>query len=182
MKYIFLINSFSLKDKTNLLIDRITEVAVERNLDFAIEVNSKHRFTEEIIDNYKNDENIIICVGGDGTINRTLNAIVHTKNILGYIPYGTGNDFYRTNKELLKNGINDIDLVRINNRYFINVACFGIDADIANNEDIIHSKLIPKSQRYNASIIKNFLTFTPKHLSIKIDNETYKRYLEEENV
>lgn len=174
MKYIFLINSFSLKDKTNLLIDRITEVAVERNLDFAVEVNSKHRFTEEIIDNYKNDENIIICVGGDGTINRTLNAIVHTKNILGYIPYGTGNDFYRTNKELLKNGINDIDLVRINNRYFINVACFGIDADIANNEDIIHSKIIPKSQRYNASIIKNFLTFTPKHLSIKIDDKTYE--------
>ena len=174
MRYVFLINSFSIKNDVDKLIDSISKACEELELDYKIEVNSPNKSTEKILDSYKLDNSVIIAVGGDGTINRVLNKLVGTKNVLGYIPYGTGNDFYRTNKELLEQGINNIDLIRINHRYFINVACFGIDADIANNEDIIHSKLIPKSQRYNASIVKNFLNYKPRHLTIYADGERYE--------
>ena len=174
MKYVFLVNSYSLKEQTDEVIDRINEVATKRELDYVIETNSIDNQTENIIYKYKDDENIIICIGGDGTINRTLNSIVGTNNILGYIPFGTGNDFYRTNKELLSDGINDIDLIKINNRYFINVACFGIDADIANTEEVVHSKIIPKSQRYNASIAKNFFAYIPRYMSVEIDNQMHE--------
>ena len=174
MKYVFLVNSYSLKEQTDEVIDRINEVATKRELDYVIETNSIDNQTENIIYKYKDDEDIIICIGGDGTINRTLNSIVGTNNILGYIPFGTGNDFYRTNKELLSDGINDIDLIKINNRYFINVACFGIDADIANTEEVVHSKIIPKSQRYNASIAKNFFSYIPRYMSVEIDNQMHE--------
>ena len=174
MKHIFLLNKFSLKDNTSKIESRINDVSKELDLDYKIETNSDIRSTESIINKYKKDRNIIICIGGDGTINRTLNAIVGTKNILGFIPYGTGNDFYRTNKELLESGINKIDLIKINDTYFINVACFGIDADIANNEEVIHSKFIPKSQSYNIGLVKHFLKYKPKHLSVIVDDETYE--------
>ena len=173
MKYVFLINTYSLKEDAYTVIDSINRVAMEKNLDYVIETNSIDNQTEKIMYKYKDSENIIMCIGGDGTINRTLNSIVGTKNILGYIPYGTGNDFYRTNKELLENGINEIDLIKINGRYFINVACFGIDADIANTEEIVHSKLIPKSQRYNASIVKNFFSFVPRYMQVVVDDQEY---------
>ena len=173
MKYIFLVNSFSLKNNTETVMRRIITVAKELKLDYKIEVNSDELSTEDILDKYKDSRNIIICLGGDGTINRTLNGIVNTKNVLGYIPFGTGNDFYRSNKELLENGINKIDLVRINDKYFINVACFGIDADIANTDELIHSSIIPKSQRYNISIINHFLKYNARHMKVIIDNIEY---------
>ena len=174
MKYIFLVNSFSLKKNTESVISRLKTVSEELGLDYQIEVNSEKRSTEDIVNEYKNSKNIIICLGGDGTINRTLNALVKTDNILGYIPFGTGNDFYRSNQELLKNGINSIDLIRINDKYFINVACFGIDADIANTEELVHSSIIPKSQRYNISIINHFLKYKARHMKVIIDGKVYE--------
>ena len=174
MKHIFLINRFSLKKKTDKIIKKIEKISNELNIDYTIEVNSESRTTEEILKKYKNDENIIVAVGGDGTINRVLNKIVGTKNVLGYLPFGTGNDFYRTNKEDLEKGINEIDLIKINNRYFINVACFGIDADIGNADDIVHSKLIPKSQRYNISVLHHFFKYKPREIEIEMNNKNEK--------
>ena len=174
MKHVFLINKFSLKEDTDKVTQRIIDVAKEMNLDFRIESNSEDWSTEDILRKYQDRNDIIICIGGDGTINRTLNAIAGTKNILGFIPYGTGNDFYRTNKELLDEGINKVDLIKINNKYFINVACFGIDADIANEEEVVHSSIIPKSQRYNVGIIKNFMKYKPRHLKVKVNGEVYE--------
>jgi len=173
MKYIFLVNSFSLKDKTNDMIFKIDKVCKKRKLNYKIEVNSINLSTEDILDKYQNEEDIIITIGGDGIINRALNKIVNTKNILGFIPYGTGNDFNRKVKEEIKEEITDIDIIKINNKYFLNVACFGIDADIANNSNIIHNKLIPKKQRYNISLLYNFFKYKPRELKIKVNDNIY---------
>lgn len=174
MQYIFLVNRFSLKKRTNSIVEKIDNVAKEMKLDYVTEVNSDFLSTEDIIKKYENKEATIIVLGGDGTINRALNAIIGSKAILGYIPCGTGNDFYRTNKELLKDGINEIDLVKINDKYFINVTCFGIDADIGNSDNIVHSSIIPKSQRYNAAIVKHFFKYKPRHMKVFANNKKYE--------
>ena len=173
MKYIFLLNSFSLKERIPTVLDKIREVCKKLNIDYEVEINSEIKSTEDILEDYKNSEDIIFAIGGDGIINRVLNSIVGTKNKLGYIPYGTGNDFYRSNKELLKQGLNKIDLVKINDKYFINIACFGIDADIANNENLIHSKIIPKKERYNISLLYNFIKYRARSAKVEINEDTY---------
>lgn len=172
MKYIFLLNTFSIGKKTNNIINGIECICKKRSIDYKIEINSNEKTIEEILKKYENEKNIIFAVGGDGTINRVLNGIINTKNVLGYIPLGTGNDFYKSNKELFKNKINEIDLVKINNKYFINSACFGIDADIG-KERIVHSKLIPKSKRYSLPAIKNIIKYKGKKLIIKIADKEY---------
>ena len=97
-------------------------------------------------------------------------GVVGTKNKLGVIPSGSGNDTYRTIKMLPK-GENKIDLAKINETYFINVACTGVDAEVANNIDKLRKTKIPTSQLYNASIIYTFVKFKHKrmklHTSIK---------------
>ena len=173
MKYIFLVNRFSLRENTDNVIKKIEEVAKEKKFNYVIEVNSDSLSTEDIIKKYKKEEVTIIVLGGDGTINRALNAIVGSKSILGYIPCGTGNDFYRTNKELLKPGINEIDLIKINNKYFINVTCFGIDADIGNTGDL-KPGIIPRSQRYNIAIAKHFFKYKPRHMKVLVNNKEYE--------
>ena len=171
MKRIFLINRFSLKHRTDKMVDTIKKVCKRRKLDFEIDINNGSFSTEDIINKYKHTKHIIYAIGGDGTLNRVMHAILKTKNIFSYIPYGSGNDFNRSAKELLHEGINDIDLIKINDMYCMNVTCFGIDADIANAGIDSASKWIPRSQKYNAIIVSKFATFKPKEFKITSHHE-----------
>ncbi len=174
MKYIFIINSFTLKDEINKVIKKIKMYAEDNYYDYEIEINNIDNKTENIVKKYKMCNYVIIAVGGDGMLNRVLNSLINTNNILGFIPCGTGNDFYRSALKEFTNLYNECDVIKINNRYFINVACFGIDADVANNKDLIKSKLIPKSQRYNVSVINSFIKYKPRRFLIKLNKEKIK--------
>lgn len=171
MKYIFMINNFTLKEDINTLIHNIKKYCEKEKVSYEIEINNEFNSTEDILKKYKKSKNIIFSIGGDGTLNRVVNALAQTDNIIGVIPFGTGNDFYRSMQKQFKKGINKCDLIKINDRYFINTACFGIDADIANSKDEIKSKFIPRSQKYNASIIKSFVNYKPRHFKIEIENK-----------
>lgn len=171
MKYIFVINSFTLKDEINEVIHRIKDFCIRKNMEFEVEINNEDNSTEDIVKKYRKCGYTLVAVGGDGMINRVLNALVGTNNTLGFIPCGTGNDFYRSALKEIKKETEECDVIKINDRYFINVACFGIDADVANNKGLIKSKMIPKSQRYNVSVINSFLKYEPRHFVLKMNNE-----------
>jgi YegS/Rv2252/BmrU family lipid kinase len=168
MKRIFIVNETSGNGKSKKVVPNIEKYCKEENIDFEIRYITKQKSGYKIALEYKDEENIIYVVGGDGTLTRILGAIVGTKNKLGIIPAGSGNDTYRTIKNM-KKGDNIIDLGKINNTYFINVACTGIDAEVGNNMDKMRNKLIPTSQRYNASLIYTFLKFKFKNVKIKME-------------
>ncbi len=174
MKYIFLVNSFSLRDESERIAKMVDEIAKSNNLDYEIRINSPSLSTEKILSEYKNDENVIVSLGGDGTINRIVNSIYGTKNILSLLPLGTGNDFARSVNEQMKDGINKVDVVKINDAYFINLVCFGVDADIANDETFVNSKIIPRSQRYNASIVTNFWNYKCRYMKLITNEAIYE--------
>ena len=176
MKMIFLLNRFSLKDKLDDVVSRVQRLCNHHHFQFKIEINSLNESTEDILKRYQKTHYMIIAIGGDGTLNRVLNGVVGTKNILGFIPYGTGNDFYKTCRDTLKDGITDIDLCKINHRYFINVVCFGIDADIGNNDQVVHSKWIPEKQRYNFSLISHFFHYRSRKMRICYDKHTEESF------
>ena len=172
MKYIYLVNRFNFHNKTEDIIDRLKTVSDEMGRDYEIVVNDTVDDAKKTGSQFKDTEYTVTSIGGDGSVNLVLNDIVGTKNTLAYIPIGTGNDFYHANADDLKKGMHDVDIVKINGRYFINVACFGIDADIANDDRFIHNKLIPESMRYNAGVVYYFLTYKPKYLTLEIDGQT----------
>jgi YegS/Rv2252/BmrU family lipid kinase len=174
MKHIFLINSFTVREDLNKIIHNIKTYCEKKNISYEIEINNDSNSTEDILKKYKRTRNIVFSIGGDGTLNRVVNAIAKTDNIVGVIPYGTGNDFFKTVKKCFNNGINECDLIKINDKYFINTACFGIDADIAYNKETITSKFIPRGQRYNASIVKSFLKYKPRYFKIETEDKTYE--------
>ena len=68
-----------------------------------------------------------------------------------------------------------LDIIRINDRYFINVACFGIDADIANEDNFIHNRFIPRSMRYNAGVVYYFLTYKARAMKIKVNDQLIEK-------
>lgn len=157
MKYIYLVNRFHLGRKTDSLVRRLKKVSKAMGREFEVHVCETRKEAEAVGEKYKDTEYVITAVGGDGTVNHLVNALAGTRNVLSFIPYGTGNDFYRTCLESLEDGIHKVDLVRVNDRFFINTICFGVDADIANDERFIHNSLIPKPLRFHAAAFFHFL-------------------------
>lgn len=176
MKYIFIINTIAGNGKYKKILPNIENVCKEKNIEYEIRYITKEKDGATIAKEYKDEENIIYVVGGDGTITRTLAGIVGTKNKLAIVPTGSGNDTYKAIKMLPK-GETQIDLAKINETYFINVACTGIDAEVANNVDVVKNMKLPPSQIYNVSIIYTFIKFKTKkvkiHTNIKDINEKY---------
>lgn len=165
MKYIFIINESAGREKYKKILPNIEKSCKKRSIDFEVRYISKEKSGYDIALEYKDKEYVIYVVGGDGTLTLTLPGLVGTKNKLGIIPTGSGNDTYRTIKTMPK-GESFIDLGKINDTYFINVACSGIDAEVANNIDKLRNSIIPTSQLYNASLIYTFINF--KHKKIKM--------------
>jgi len=166
MKHIFIINTLAGKGKYKELLPEIERVCKEENLDYEMRYITEELSGKDIALEYKDEENVIYSVGGDGTLTKILQGIVGTKNKLGVIPAGSGNDTYRTIK-MLPEGETSIDIAKINDTYFINVACIGLDAEVGNNIDKLRKTKIPTSQLYNASIFYTFISYKFKKIKIK---------------
>ena len=166
MKYIFIVNESAGRGKCKKLLPNIENACKDRNIEYEIRYISKEKSGYDIALEYKEQENVIYIVGGDGTLTITLPALIGTKNKLAVIPAGSGNDTYRTIKNM-ENKETQIDIGKINETYFINVACTGIDAEIGNNMDKLRNTIIPTGQLYNASIVYTFVKFKHKKMKLK---------------
>ena len=166
MKYIFIVNSNAGKGKYKKVIPNIENACKESNLEYEIRYITENVSGLDIAKEYKDEENIIYSVGGDGTLTKILPGIIGTKNKLGVIPAGSGNDTYKAIKALPK-GENTIDLGKINDTYFINVACTGLDAEVANNLDKFRKTIIPASQLYTVSLFYTFFSYKFKKVIFK---------------
>lgn len=86
---------------------------------------------------------IVVAVGGDGSINEVASALVGKEAILGIIPAGSGNGLamhlgYGRNideaiKKLNTAAVHTIDCGTLNGRVFINIAGVGFDGLVSNS-------------------------------------------------
>lgn len=174
MKHIFIVNPISGKGKTLKAVDRIKKVCEEENLDYEIYFTEYPKDATKIARKYRFTKNIIYSVGGDGTLNEVLNGIVGTKNLLGVIPVGSGNDFYKTLSKIDEE-YPVIDIGKVNDRYFINIISIGIDAEVANNVSLMKKRKVPTNQIYNASLIYTFFKYKYKDIELSIDEKEQKK-------
>lgn len=92
-------------------------------------------------------EEYVVAVGGDGTLNEVLQAVVGTSCALGILPCGTGNDFAREigmaaeansiAKSIRERRTMRVDVGRVDfgpdqtSRFFLNIAGCGFDVAVA---------------------------------------------------
>lgn len=170
MKYVFIINPASGKTDYNKIKENIMKNLENEN--YEIYETKAPKEATEIASRFKNEEGTVVySVGGDGTLNEVINGIAEGKCKLGIIPTGSGNDFYRSLKESPNEEIR-VDLGKVNDRYFINIASVGMDAETCNNANKIKSKL-KIGIAYYLGLIHTFITFKSKRLKLKIDKNTY---------
>jgi diacylglycerol kinase (ATP) len=129
-----------------------------------------------------NDYDCIIASGGDGTINHVINAMIEN-NIyvpVGIIPSGTANDFaghlgipkkITQACDIITQGKTTyIDIGKINDRYFVNVAAGGLLTDVSQKIDINLKNTLGKMAYYIKGI-EQIPNFRPMHITIKHQNK-----------
>jgi diacylglycerol kinase (ATP) len=121
----------------------------------------------------------IVAVGGDGTINEVMNAILDNDKIaLGIIPTGTTNDlasalgiadWYSATGILASRKIEEVNLGRIGDRYFVTSVSIGFDPKIAGIKRLSRGNIVDRI-RFGIGIFKEATTYRPLKATINIDN------------
>lgn len=161
---VFIVNPNSGKGKSNYIVGQIEKKLCSLNEPYRIIYTSKKRSASSIAEEYKDIANIkIYSVGGDGTLNQIINGLIGTKNVLCIIPTGTANDFI---KSIDSNYKGLVDVIKINNKYAINVVSFGLDAKVAYNANLIKDNKLSSSSVYTSSFLKEFPKYKDEELYI----------------
>ena len=139
---LFIINPIS-GGKDKLKIPALIDATLDKT-----RFNPNFSFTEyighaaEIAEEASNKNfDVIVAVGGDGTINEIASKVMNQDKVLGIIPFGSGNGLARflripmdTTKAirlLNKAHISTIDTGKFNGKHFFNMAGMGFDAHIS---------------------------------------------------
>lgn len=129
----------------------------------------------------KDNFDLIVSAGGDGTFNEVINGIMPDLVPIAYYPNGTTNDTAKTlgistmledTVSLIENEyISSIDVGKINDRFFFCTASFGFgsNASLKTKQSL---KNILGHFAYIVSGIKNAGDIKPVKMKISLDNET----------
>lgn len=184
MKHLFIINPVAGKGKTLKMIPEIKALMESCSLYYEIEITKAPGHASEIAREYSNKYPglRIYAVGGDGTMNEVLQGMVGSGSCLGILPAGTGNDFLKNfcplmnPSELLpllvKADPIPVDVCKINDKYFLNIASVGFDADVVANTQ--HLKRLPYMQgkiAYIGGILLSLIRLKNVKATFFIDDE-----------
>ncbi len=183
-RILFILNPTAGGGRSKEMFERAKALLDAKKIDYSVMVSeySGHavKLTEEAI---KEGESFIVAVGGDGTVNEISSVLCKKNDIkFGILPFGTGNDIAGTLNipsdiesaiDVLLNGSEhplDMGVAtelwgERRDRYFINVAGQGFDADVLMNTDK-HKKHSGGMMTYILGIIDSI--FNKKKLHVRI--------------
>jgi YegS/Rv2252/BmrU family lipid kinase len=126
---------------------------------------------------------LVVALGGDGTSHEVANGLLSSGNsevALGLIPIGTGNDFagmFNTPTDLdqvarrLQEGkTRQIDVGRVNDRYFVNVVGVGFDA-LASIESLKIQSLLSGLPLYLLAVLLTLRRYEVPHITADLDGK-----------
>lgn len=180
-KFLFIVNPVAGGGKSNTLIPLIYEIMDKHKKSYDIKFTSKPKDAIHIAEESVDDYDVIVAVGGDGTVNEVARGLINKgKGTLGIIPGGTGNDLAKSlninlnpkeSLEILCKGVKrDIDIGRINNYKFLNIASVGFDAEVVVNNVNIKKK-IKSGMSYAISVFYTLLSFKKRKVQIDVDGK-----------
>ncbi|MCB9334734.1 MAG: YegS/Rv2252/BmrU family lipid kinase [Flavobacteriales bacterium] len=146
----------SKKDKILFIVNPISGTGKQKNIEHLInsaidnskfEVNIKYTefagHAQTIVKNEHPHFDIIVAVGGDGSVHEVGTSLINTNTTLGIIPAGSGNGLARHLKipmnitkalsfinSISSSNYKKIDTIKLNDDYFLGTAGIGFDAHI----------------------------------------------------
>lgn len=177
---LFIINPISGIGRQKTIEKHVYNLLKNKNfdIDFAYTKAPKHAL--EISKSVANKIDIVVAVGGDGTINEVSNGLIFSSTTMGIIPTGSGNGLAkylkiptftdRAIRFLEVAETRTIDTVKINDLFFVNVAGLGFDAEISHDFASFGSRGF---KSYLQLITKTIQNYRSKEYSLIINDEEY---------
>lgn len=186
-KAVFVINLISgTSDKAAIpgLIDQYLD---KTKFEYEIAITQYAGHASEIASKAKDDGvDVVVAVGGDGTVNEVARAIVHSNTALGIIPCGSGNGLARhlllplnvrkAIDVINRSEVRQLDYGIINDYPFFCTCGMGFDA-------FVSMKFAEAGKRgpitYVENVLREGLKYKPETYTIEDDNGTlqYKAFL-----
>jgi len=148
-----------------------------------VETEGRHHAFNSAQDAVENNYDIVVAIGGDGTVNETGSALVNTETALGIVPVGSGNGIARSLEIplLMKRAIKlitrgetrKIDVGMVENKYFFATAGMGFDAVLGKRFD---STKVRGPAPYYFFGIQEFFRYKAPRYKIKFDGRTIIKY------
>lgn len=160
------------------IIKRFNELGIKTE----VMLTSGRGDAAEYAEKYGTGRELVVCAGGDGTLNETVNGIMQIpKDIrpnIGYIPFGTTNDFAKSLK--IPNNYHDAidniangkpkpyDIGKFGEKHFVYVATFGAfsESSYATSQDL---KKIFGHAAYLFEGMKELPSIKPHHMRFEFD-------------
>lgn len=183
LNILFIINPIS-GGKDKLKIPALIDANLDRS-----KFNANFAFTEyvghasEIAEEAAGKNfDIIVAVGGDGTINEIASKVMQQHKILGVLPFGSGNGLARFLKipmntvkaiKVINNcKVSIIDTATFNEKCFFNMAGMGFDAHISS---VFAGNKGRGLSGYVKLGLREVLSYKPQNYRIAIDGREYLR-------
>lgn len=181
-KAVFIINPISgTSDKVGM--PKLIEETIDHDLfDYEIAVTKYAGQASRIATQAKDDgKDVVVAVGGDGTVNEVARAIVHSGTALGIIPCGSGNGLARhlllplSVKKAIDVinccEIHELDYGLINGYPFFCTCGMGFDA-------FVSMKFAEAGKRgpitYAENVLREWLSYKPETYILEDENQTFK--------
>ncbi|MBR1781229.1 MAG: diacylglycerol kinase family lipid kinase [Oscillospiraceae bacterium] len=187
MRHLFIINPAAGKHmKVDALRQQISDLMRRRDEAWTIELTEAPGHAEALARQAADapeDGLRVYALGGDGTLNEVVNGVAGRPNVaVGCCPLGSGNDFiklfnvgrerFRDLAALVDAGEREVDLIRCNDRYSINICSVGFDARIG-LEQAEYKKLplVTGKGAYLISLVVNTVKGIHRPYRLELDGE-----------
>ena len=136
-KLLFIMNPFAGQKKANKALSEILLIFSQAGYEVITHMTTGQGDAVTAAQNWGNDVDVVVCCGGDGTLNETITGLLRAgaKTPIGYIPAGTTNDFasslnlsgniLQAARDIVEGEPVSYDVGRFGDRYFSYVASFG---------------------------------------------------------
>ena len=163
----------------------ISNIFISRGYDVTTRMTRWRRDASDIARNYAAKHDLVVCCGGDGTLNEMVSGMMQREDHvpMGYIPLGSTNDFAASLHlpshveeaalRCVEGTAFHMDVGSLNDRYFNYIAAFGAftEASYATPQQI---KNALGHLAYILEGIKSLGRLQPIHVRITADGETFE--------
>lgn len=186
-KIIFVVNPISGTQSKDLILSLLDDKIDKTRYTWEVVYTERAGHAVDIAAKSADDKaDVVVAIGGDGTINEIARSLVHTETALGIIPCGSGNGLARhlhipmdpkKALEVLNDGCVDvIDYGKINGADFFCTCGLGFDA-------FVSLKFAHAGRRgpltYLEKMLQESLTYQPETYEVETENgiAKYKAFL-----
>jgi diacylglycerol kinase (ATP) len=181
-KALFIINPVSGGKKKDAVPDMVDKNLDKTVFDYQIVYSDGVSHAHVIAADARNRFDLIVAVGGDGTVNEVASGIAGSNTALGILPFGSGNglsrflgipmDAGKAIKNLNNWNLQSIDAAKVDGEWFFNIAGMGFDAHIS---EVFSHKKARGFGTYIKSSFSEVVNYKAENYRIVIDGKVYER-------